>query len=242
MNEANQVMVQQPALAVSESAAIIRVIERAACNPNVDIEKMERLLIMQERIMGRNSKMAFDSAMANMQSEMPVISEKGEIKVNNVVRSKYALFEDINEAVKPIMQKHGFAISFKISHPDSQIAITGVLTHKDGHREETEIRLPSDTSGAKNSVQAIGSTVSYGKRYTMCALLNITTRGEDKDGNSELVIGPVQIKRLENLLKKCDQKANDFFVQSYGSTAQVLKTEFDELCARLEKAAGRGAQ
>ena len=42
--------------------------------------------------------------------------------------------------------------------------------------------LPLDTSGSKNGVQAVGSTVSYGKRYAICALLNIST-GDDTDGN-----------------------------------------------------------
>lgn len=43
----------------------------------------------------------------------------------------------------------------------------------------TRLRLPPDLSGDKNSIQAVGSSVSYGKRYTACALLNITSRGED---------------------------------------------------------------
>ena len=46
------------------------------------------------------------------------------------------------------------------------------------------MKLPADTSGSKNVVQAIGSSVSYGKRYTMQALLNITSGGEDDDGHS----------------------------------------------------------
>lgn len=43
--------------------------------------------------------------------------------------------------------------------------------------------LPADVSGNKNAVQAFGSSTSYGKRYVLCALLNITTRGQDDNGH-----------------------------------------------------------
>src|SRR5690606_16446095 len=55
------------------------------------------------------------------------------------------------------------------------------LTHKSGHREETTIKLPADPSGNKNAVQAVASSVSYGKRYTAGALLNLTSHAEDDD-------------------------------------------------------------
>jgi hypothetical protein len=76
----------------------------------------------------------------------------------------------------------GFSLSFKVRRTDNEIITTGVLAHREGHREETELALPTDTSGSKNAVQAVGSSTSYGKRYTAFALLNITSTGEDDDG------------------------------------------------------------
>ena len=49
--------------------------------------------------------------------------------------TRYAKFEDINEAIKPILQKHGFAITYKIDAKDGIITVTGILVHRDGHRE-----------------------------------------------------------------------------------------------------------
>lgn len=186
----NAVEIQTPAQAVvpsaaNNSSAVIHMIERAAMDPNVDIDKMERLLQMQERIMARDAKAAFDAAFAAMQQELPVITERGGIKDRNGnVQSKYALWEDINEAIKPILARHGFGISFRTGKRDGHIVVTGVLSHREGHREETEMELPSDTSGNKNAVQAVGSSTSYGKRYTAGALLNLTSRGEDDDGKA----------------------------------------------------------
>ena len=185
----------------SESGAIIAVIERAALNPEVDIDKMERLLQMQERILNRNAQMAFSAALAQMQCDLPSIAENGAIVVNGAVRSKYARFEDINDTVRPILQRHGFAVTFRVKQENGAITVAGILAHREGHSEETSITLPADKSGSKNDVQAIGSTVAYGKRYTMCALLNITSRGEDDDGQGankpeDPLISPNQISHL----------------------------------------------
>lgn len=162
---------------------VLAVIARASRDESVDIDKMERLLQMQERILARESEMAFNSALARMQNELPVIEENGVIRDRaGRVQSRYPKFEDISEAVKPILREHGFAISFRTAFEDGAVIVTGVLRHSSGHREESSIKLPADVSGNKNSVQAWGSSIAYGKRYAMNALLNITSRGEDNDG------------------------------------------------------------
>lgn len=170
-------------LPANESAAMLQIISTAAMNPEVDIDKMERMMIMHEKLLNRDAQMAYNAAMSKLQSELPTINEKGQIEVNKVVRSKYAKFEDINEAIRPLLKKHGFSVSFKSNFTDQMLDITGIISHKQGHSEDTTMRLPFDTSGSKNDVQAIGSSVSYGKRYCVCMLLNIATGGEDNDGN-----------------------------------------------------------
>lgn len=83
-----------------------------------------------------------------------------------------------------------------------RIEVTGVLSHREGHFEETMLSLPMDTTGSKNNVQAIGSSISYAKRYTAGALLNITSRGEDDDGTAAgaaPVISEEQLKKLQTL-------------------------------------------
>src|SRR3546814_8983511 len=86
----------------------------------------------------------------------------------------------INAAIKPVLKRHGFALSFRTDFTNG-IRVVGVLTHSGGHKETTDFVLPADGSGNKNAVQAIASSVSYGKRYTAGALLNLTSHGEDDD-------------------------------------------------------------
>lgn len=230
------------AVPVSESATILQVIQRAAADPQCDIEKMERLMAMHERMQARSAEAEFNAAMARMQIEMPSIAERGAIKVNGSVRSNYATFEDINDVVKPVMKEYGFAISFRVDNEGSMIKVTGVLMHQAGHREETSMLLPSDSSGSKNSVQAVGSSVSYGKRYVMSALLNITTRGEDDDGYAAVPAATVtdaQAKQLQGLLDQCNQATKAGFVGMYGEPVEVAKKNFDQAMMQLAKAVAR---
>lgn len=181
--------VMLPATVTDQTSAIIAVIERAATNPDIDVEKMERLLAMQERILTRQASAAYMAALAQMQPKLPPIPERGGIKDRSGnVQSTYALWEDIVERITPVLAEHGFAISFRVGQTDSVLQVTGVLTHREGHSEQTTIPLPLDSSGSKNAVQSVGSSVSYGKRYTASALLNLTSRprdpsqSEDDDG------------------------------------------------------------
>jgi hypothetical protein len=166
-----------------EPLNMMEVISRAAADPNVDVDKMQRLMEMFERIQGRNAKTAYAAALAQMQEKLPIITERGAIKNRDgAVQSTYALWEDLNEAIRPILAEHGFSLTFRTGSEGTLIKVTGVLSHREGHSEETSMPLPPDASGSKNAVQAVASSISYGKRYTACALLNITSRGEDDDG------------------------------------------------------------
>lgn len=218
----------------SESASILQVIARAASDPTVDLEKMQRLLEMQERIVARQAQVAFNADFSQMQTEMPTISKEGEIKVHGESRSKYARFEDINEAIKPVMQKYGFSISFKVQTQDNKIDVTGILMHRMGHREETTMTLGADSSGSKNSVQALGSSISYGKRYVLQAMLNITSKGEDTDG--VVFISEEQALTIHTLIQ--DVKANrDAFLKYLGVSKleNLPAKQYDIAIAALEK-------
>lgn len=219
------------------SSSMIEVISKAASNPEVDIHKMEKLLDMQERIMNKQSEMQFNSAVAQMQNDIPVISENGEIKVNGVVRSKYATFDDILKASKPVMKEHGLAVTFKVDTSEGFVKVVGILMHVSGHREETTMTLPFDNSGSKNNVQAMGSSISYGKRYVICAMLNIAT-GDDNDGQGNTTINPQQamlITKKVTELKESFPEIEKTVLDHAGvdSIHLIPSSMFDEISTRL---------
>ncbi len=165
-------------------APAVTMFERLASDPNVPVDKLKELVELQERIMAHNAKAEFDAAFAQMQGDIPAITERGEIAVNGVVRSKYARYEDIMAVVKPVLQQHGFALRHRNTFENGNNKIVGILSHRSGHSEEDEFVAQADTSGSKNAIQALGSTRAYGQRYTAISLLNITTCGVDDDGRA----------------------------------------------------------
>lgn len=190
---AEQALVEAPQNEVavqSESVAMISMIERAASNPDVDPDKLERLYALHERMQQRSSEKAFYAAMAEMQPGLPVIEHTREIKYEKdgktIKKGTYTPWEDIDEKIRPIYTEFGFALSFRVKQaPNTPITVTAVVMHRDGHKEETEITLPPDPSGKKNNVQAVGSAITYAKRYAACAALNITTRGDEGDSDDD---------------------------------------------------------
>lgn len=175
-------------LNVAESTAVepareVSMFERLAMDPTVDVAKLEKLIEMQERIMRHNARAAFNAAFARMQPDIPEIDEKGKIVAKGSVRSTYAKLEDIHAAIKPILAKHGFAVRHRTEWPrDGVIRVVGILSHEQGHAEESVFEAPMDRSEYRTDIQSMGSTVSYGRRYTTLDLLNIATRAQDNDG------------------------------------------------------------
>lgn len=241
-----------PAPAASETTAIISMIERAARDPSVDIDKMERLMLMQERAMERNARAAYAEALALLQPELPSVARNGRITVTDkndrktVIQSTaYARWEDINDAIKPALARHGFSLSFKVGlAPDGKITVTGILMHREGHQEETTITLPHDATGSKNAVQAVGSSTSYGKRYTAGMLLNLTSHGEDDDGKGAVQPATLTEGQVGELVELMDSVGADKprFLKFYQieALADLPAAKFREAIERLNAKRGRG--
>lgn len=217
----------QPPVIMGESATILSVIQRAAADPHCDIEKMERLMAMHERMQAKSAEQAFNAAMAQMQCEIPTV---GEGATNLHTKNTYATLDDINYTLKPIMQRHGFAVTFKVDHAANGISVTGILMHSAGHREQTTMLLPLDAGPGRNAVQAVGSSTTYGKRYVMCALLNITT-GEARDDDGYAAGQPgndmrdqVRADILERVAQAADQEE---LTKVWQAAVAVLKASGD---------------
>lgn len=224
----------------SESVSLLQIIERAARDPSVDLDRMERLLLMHERLLANQAKVAYAEALARLQPTLPLLAERGEIKNNSGnVQSRYALWEDIVGVITPLLSAQGFALSFRTGNPDGKIRVTAVLTHSAGHNEDTSIDLPPDESGSKNKVQAVASSVSYGKRYTAGALLNFRSGELDDDAQSAgapMLISEEQIKQLRALLKEANVNEADFLKSwNIPSLGEIPAFNFDFMADVLEK-------
>lgn len=147
-----------------------------AVNKDLDLEKLERLMAMQEQWEAKQAKKLFFEALANFQERCPRI-----IKRKQGHNYKYAPLGDIIEQIRPALKECGLTYRFEQNEVNGLIEIACVLTHVDGHSERTKMSAEDDTSGSKNTIQAKGSTVTYLQRYTLIGALGIATADEDID-------------------------------------------------------------
>lgn len=164
---ANQVVVITP-MAMLQTA-----VERGA-----DIATIERLAALAERFEAQQARRAFDEAISAAKAEIPVIFKSA--KGHN--DKAYADFAAIARTVDPIISKHGLSYRFRTAQTD-RINVTCVVSHRDGHSEETTLGGPADTSGSKNAIQSIGSTLTYLQRYSLVQALGLAASSDD-DGRA----------------------------------------------------------
>jgi hypothetical protein len=157
-----------------------------AADPGADVARLEQLTATWDRLRAREAEAEFSSALAQLQSELPEIDENGVILgADGEPVTSYATWEDTIAAIRPILARHGFSLSFRPGRSQAGYpTVTGALRHVGGHRDEGELELPPDTTGGKNALQAIGSATSYGQRYVARMLLNLTSRSSDDDAAS----------------------------------------------------------
>lgn len=161
----------------------------AAKDPTIDADKMKTLAELVNSQQDREREIEFNRDLNAAMMEMPIISKAGRIEIkkeNRLIQSTpFAKFEDIDRVCRPILQRHNLAVRFEVGESNNTVTVRPIISHANGHTERGEaMKLPLDTSGSKNNTQGAGSAVTYGKRYTYCALLNIITEGEDDDGNA----------------------------------------------------------
>ena len=170
-----------------ENIVLLRVIERAAGDPKVDMEKLERLMQMKERMEARQSQVSYDTAMADAQEAMKAIKADA---TNPQTRSQYATYAALDHAVRPIYSRHGFALSFntgEAAKPD-ELRVLCTVSHRGGHRQEYKLDMPADGKGAKGGdvmtrTHATGAAASYGQRYLLKLIFNLAVGDIDDDGN-----------------------------------------------------------
>lgn len=200
----------QTDLALSPEQSLISVVSNAITNPDIDPAKLHSLLDFQLRLMDKKAEMAFNDAMTRLQPKLPIIEKRGEITYGGKSQ-KYAKYEDIDAKIRPLLLDEGFSFSFNSKQEEKGTVYSGTLSHSGGHSKTIQTPpLPADTSGGKNAIQALGSTVSYAKRYLVGMLLNIITKGEDDDAQLIGEINGEQLMELEKLIVDTNSKKEGF--------------------------------
>jgi hypothetical protein len=217
-------MVSQPTPMTMLSLAV----ERGA---NMDV--IEKMMGLQERWEANEARKAFDEAIASAKSAIPPIIKdrtvtypsKDETKPGTSY--KHETLAGIAKVIDPILSAQGLSYRYRVTSDLNQpIRVTCIIAHRLGHCEETTLTAGADSSGSKNSIQAIGSTISYLQRYTLKAALGLAAAADD-DGKAadtqaaapDLHITAAQVAELEQLIKDADTTVEKFC--AYGKVAAL---------------------
>lgn len=191
---------------------------QSAVDKGTDIEQIEKLIELKERYDANEAKKAYHLAMAKFKenpikitkdSKVDFTSQKGRTHYN------YANLATVMEKVNIGLSACSLSASFETKQ-NGQVIVTCKITHALGHSEETTLAAPADQSGNKNSIQAIGSTVSYLQRYTLLSLCGLATHEQDNDAQSEPV---------EYITEKQQHEVRDLLI--------LIETPPEKLCSHL---------
>jgi len=169
------------------------------------LEKLEKVLELQERWEANEAKKAYVKAMAEFKKDPPHIYKD---KENKQYTSRYSSIDATVNATIPKLAEYGFSHNWQFGKTESgNPQVTCVLTHEFGHSESVTFDAPPDTSGggSKNPIQQIKSTHTYLKIATFEAVTGLVSReiNVDDDGNSASVcIGKKQVAEIEKKIKE----------------------------------------
>lgn len=169
------------------TGSLVNVVALAIKDKDIDVEKMERLFALQERLLAKQSEAEFTIAMKSVQSEMPYVKRDAR---NSSTNSSYVRLDTLIKAVVPVYTRHGFTLSFGTA--DCPIAdhyrVTCECRHAGGHVTRYQADVPRDDLGpkgmpSKTKTHGFGSALTYGRRYLTLLIFNVNT-GDDDDGNA----------------------------------------------------------
>jgi hypothetical protein len=238
---------------------ILALIERASRDPDVDIQKFERLWAMRRERQAELASIAFAEAFAELQPELPIIDRNGSIVVYSktdrervggvpegakpIQQTPYAQLDDILEAIRAPLHKHGFSIRFEYaSTAENKLVTTAILRHRAGHEERAATpALQHDSTGSKNPTQAVGSALTYGRRYALMAVLPIVSHApqdadDDGDATSKAPIDADQVAYIETQVRDTESNMPKFLANiGAPSVADMTIAQYKRAVALLNE-------
>ena len=189
------------------------------------------------------SEAAWAEAWVECWAEMPDIGQGSTVDTGKF-KYTYASLHEILKAVQPVLTKHGFAISQEVLPiKDGRVGVATHIHHKDGYSMSFG-PLPMPVT---NDPKAVGSAITYGRRYALAAALGIAT-DEDTDAGGTTPAKPKKTDHHDRawkaaiLLFEHDDQATQFLSAlrevGVGEGKRATKAQADKVIALMEGLAG----
>jgi len=170
-------------LPVVQSNALMELISKATLQPDFDVAKLEALLRVKKEYEADEARKAFAVALNAFKANPPqILKDKAVSFGAGKAAYKHAGLDNASELIGAALAQHDISHRWKVEQTEAKVRVTCILTHALGHSESVTMEAAPDTSGSKNSIQAVGSTVSYLQRYTLFSASGIAPKGVDDDG------------------------------------------------------------
>lgn len=243
MSAAPEPRKERPGTAVAVADATPMQMLAIAVSQGADIAKLEKLMELQERWEKNQGRKAFEVAVSGAKSEIKPVLKTREVDFTTQKGRTNYKYEDLAQIaleVDPILSKYGLSYRHRSQQNGKTLTVTCILSHRDGHHEETTLSADNDESGNKNSIQSVGSAATYLQRYTLKLALGLAaTRDNDgRTGKTEKpTLSPDQIANLEALITEVGtNKMNflkwarvevleDILMSNYSGCVQALESK-----------------
>lgn len=165
---------------------------------NADIDKLTKLMELQERWEANQARKAFNVAFSEFKSDAVTIVKNQTVSDGPLKGKKYADLFGVVNIVAPLMSKHGLTHSWKLTKDDAAwMEVTCTIKHVLGHSESVAMGAAPDSGPGRNAIQARGSAKNYLERYTFLAATGMAAGNQDDDGNGAHVDKGWLDERLE---------------------------------------------
>lgn len=239
----NVIQAQEQGESLTPMQLLGRALERGA-----DIGVLEKLMDLQERHEKNQARRAFDAAMADFRAENLVISKNRAVDFTSTKGRTNYKHEDLAEVasvVNPALAKHGLSYRFRTtSNPNEPISVTCIVSHRLGYFEENTLSAGRDDSGNKNSIQQIGSTITYLQRYTLKAALGLASAHDDDGAKADESGGPISAEQRDKLAAALEGVGGDIakFCEylGVGALAELPVARFDDAMKAVAAKARKG--
>lgn len=182
MTEQAAVVIREP---VQQAATTPQHLLSMAVHQGANLEQLERLMALQERWEANEARKAYVAAMAAFKAEpMRIVKDKRvsfEMKGGGYTEYNHATLGNVVQTIVSGLARHGLSHSWNTRREGDRVHVSCKITHCMGHSESIELDAGLDTSGVKNNIQAMGSSITYLQRYTLLAITGMATE-EDDDG------------------------------------------------------------
>jgi hypothetical protein len=152
----------------------------------MDMDQLQQLLAVKERFDEKEAEKAFTEAMTRFKENAPTIVKDKFVGYENKDGTKtgywHATLASVCDAAIKGLAAVGISHKWVPKQSPGVIGASCVLTHRLGHSESVYFESPADTSGKKNAIQALASTLTYCQRYTLLAITGLAAHEQDDDG------------------------------------------------------------